>query len=437
MTGDDPESDDGRKYTREGVDQFSAYVEEKTGRGWRKLRRMLNGYEFYVYNPTTDDYVKAYLASGVDFMLNVMSDRLEVKNGDKPPRALSDIDESVLLARLLDYGMHNEGHMRKALHTRAAENRYHPIRQYLDSLRWDGRNHFDGLMQHLDMSSDGARAFWRKFLIGSLAKVLDGKQNFMLVLLGGQGRGKSRLVRWLCPLPHLFNEGPISPDNKDDLILLINNWFWEVAELDSTTRRADRSALKHFVSRERVKVRVPYGRYDIDKPAAASMIGTINADGSGFLSDPTGNRRFAVVHLDDIDWRYETAVNRDQLWAELYTAYLNGEGYELTQAEQEIQREINAEHMVQSPLEELLLQHYEIDVTQGDWYLSTMDILEQLDTLGLRGDQYRNKMELTTVLTKHGLKKERRKNDGIQSRGYAGIRFKTGSITLARGKNDF
>ncbi len=89
--------------------------------------------------------------------------------------------------------------------------------------------------------------------------------------------------------------------------------------------------------------------------------------------------------------------------------------------------------MVQSPLEELLLQHYEIDATQGDWYLSTMDILEQLDTLGLRGDQYRNKLELTTVLTKFGLKKERRRIEGGQSRGYIGIRFKTGALSVSRG----
>lgn len=433
---DDAKSDD-RQYIRDGVDQFSAYVEEKTGRGWRKLRRTLNGYEFYVYASKTEDYVKAYLASGVDFRLNTMSDRLEIVNGLSSSRPLTDIDESVLLARLLDYGMSNEGHMRKALHTRAAENRYHPVQQYLEGLQWDGGAHFDALMHHLDMSSDGAAVFWRKFLIGSIAKILDGRQNFMLVLLGGQGKGKSRLVRWLCPLPHLFNEGPISPDNKDDLILLINNWFWEVAELDSTTRRADRSALKHFVSRERVKVRVPYGRYDIDKPAAASMIGTVNADGSGFLSDPTGNRRFAVIHLDDIDWAYETAVDRAQLWAELYAAWRAGEAWELTRAEQEIQRELNAEHMIQSPLEELLLQNYEIDTTQGDWYMSTMDIMEQLDNLGLRGDQYRNKMELTTVLTKYGLTRERRKVDGVQSRGYTGIRFKTGSIALAEEKSDF
>ena len=109
---------------------------------------------------------------------------------------------------------------------------------------------------------------------------------FWLVLLGAQGKGKSGLAEWLCPVPRLFYEGPINPDDKDSLIRLINNWIWEVAELDSTTKRSERSALKHFISTKTVKVRVPYGQYDTEKPAAASMIGTINEDGTGFLHDP-------------------------------------------------------------------------------------------------------------------------------------------------------
>jgi predicted P-loop ATPase len=62
--------------------------------------------------------------------------------------------------------------------------------------------------------------FWRKWLIGSIAKMLRAQQNYMLVLLGAQGKGKSRLAEWLCPLPQLFYEGPINPDDKDSLIRL-------------------------------------------------------------------------------------------------------------------------------------------------------------------------------------------------------------------------
>ena len=405
--------------TREGVDEFSAYVEEETGRGWRKLRRSLNGYEFLVYGPKTNDYIMAINASGVFLKLNDMSDRIELDDG----RPISDIELSAILNRLRDYDMRDTARMRDAVKEAALRNRYHPVRDYLDGLVWDGECHFDRLMDCLAMSSPAAVVFWRKWLIGSIAKMLAARQNYMLVLLGAQGKGKSRLAEWLCPLPQLFYEGPINPDDKDSLIRLINNWIWEVAELDSTTKRSERSALKHFISTKTVKVRVPYGQYDTEKPAAASMLGTINEDGTGFLHDPTGNRRFAVVHLDAIDWAY-TQINRNQLWAELYEAYLAGETWELTPYEQEIQAEINGGHMMVSPLEELLLQYYEIDKTETERFTPTMEILDRLTALGLKGDQFKQKMELTSILTKMGLKPEQRRHSGKVLRGYRGIWYR-------------
>jgi len=404
---------------RDGVDQFSAYVEEETGRGWRKLRRSLNGYEFLVYGSKTDDFIKAINASGVELKLNDMSDRIELGDG----RPITKIEEAAILNRLRDYDMKDTARMRDAIKEGALRNRYHPVRDYLDGLLWDGECRFDALMRCLSMSSPSAAVFWRKWLIGSVAKMLAARQNYMLVLLGAQGKGKSRLAEWLCPLPHLFYEGPINPDDKDSLIRLINNWIWEVAELDSTTKRSERSALKHFISTRTVKVRVPYGEYDTEKPAAASMIGTINEDGTGFLHDPTGNRRFAVVHLDDIDWSY-AKLDRDQLWAEIYDAYLSGETWELTPHEQEIQAEINGGHMMVSPLEELLLQYYTIDKTETEHFTPTMEILERLTTLGLKGDQFKQKMELTSILTKMGLKPEQKRHSGKVLRGYRGIWYR-------------
>jgi predicted P-loop ATPase len=62
-------------------------------------------------------------------------------------------------------------------------------------------------------------------------------------------------------LPQLFYEGPINPDDKDSLIRLINNWIWEVAELDSTRKRSERSALKHFITDQNIEsARIPFGQ---------------------------------------------------------------------------------------------------------------------------------------------------------------------------------
>jgi predicted P-loop ATPase len=281
----------------------------------------------------------------------------------------------------------------------------------------------------LEMGSELAQVFWRKFLLGSIGKVLTGEQNFMLVLVGPQGKGKSSLARWLCPLGSLFHEGPVKPDNKDDLILLINNWIWEVAELDATTRRADRSALKNFISQVEVEVRVPYGEYPITKLAAASMIGTVNPDGTGFLNDPSGNRRYGVVRLDRIDFSY-TQIDINQLWAQLYAAYKAGESSKLTPHEQEIQNEMNLEHTFQTPLEELFLSYFEYDPSQPDKFMATMDILSALRDIGLEGSQYQNKIELAAVMTKLGLEPTQRRFEGKVKRGYGGVWVEAKKIAL-------
>jgi len=404
---------------RTGLDKWGKYWEELTTRGWKKTEREIEGHKFNISSPDTDDYIVAIAAFGLKLKLNTLSDRMEI-NGREGIRPLSDIDESVIFNRLGDYGMRGEGRMRRAMHQMAVKNSYHPVREYLDGLTWDGKDWFSGLMNKLDMSSKAAPVFWRKFLIGSIAKSLKAQQNYMLVLLGPQGRGKSRLVQWLCPLPKLHHEGPISPDNKDHQIKALEHWLWEVAELDSTTRRSDRSALKHFISQKIISVRVPYGRYAITKPAVASLIGTVNEDGAGFLNDPTGNRRFAVIHLDSIDWSYDE-IDVNQLWAQLYHEYKNGAEWELNQNEKEIQNMINKQHMIKSPLEELFMKHFEYDLSDDDRFMSTMDILEKLGDVGLTGDQFKNKMHLGALLTSLGLKKGKHSTKSGREYGYYGV----------------
>jgi predicted P-loop ATPase len=410
---------------RKGTDAFGDYWEEKTGGGWRKFKRERNGITFITYGSKTDDYINSLAANKINLCLNDMSDRVELQ--DKGP--LTDIQESVIINRLTDCDMKNTEKIRRAMHEASHRNRYHPVRKYLDGLTWDSKDHLTGLLNKLEMTSELAETFWRKFLIGSLAKVLDAQQNFMLVLVGGQGKGKSRLVRWLCPLPELFNEGPVSPDNKDDLLMLLNNWLWEVSELDSTTRRSDRSALKHFISLKNVKVRVPYGRYPIDKAAAASMIGTVNEDGTGFLNDPSGNRRFGVVELAGIDWSYEK-INRDQLWAQLYQMYKDGEPFELTHHEQEVQNQMNLEFTLQTPMEEIFTRHFSYDASQPDRMMTPMEILRCLQNEGLEGNQFQNKIELASLMTKLGIKQTRSRIDGKLARRYCGVWLEVASINI-------
>jgi predicted P-loop ATPase len=241
-------------------------------------------------------------------------------------------------------------------------------------------------------------------------------------------------VRWLASgLPGAHIEGPIRPENKDDLTNLISTWIWEVAELGSTTRRSDREALKHFLTTERVTIRAPYGRHAMTKPALASFIGTVNSEGGGILDDPTGNRRFMVVELESIDWDY-AQVEVNQVWAEAYAAYQAGEEWRLQDDEKQISRQINERYQVHDPVEDMLVQLYEMDPLHLEWVTTTNNILETLHQMGWRLPTPRAEaMVVATALkTMPVVKPASKITDPVskqQVRGYWGMRRRINGVS--------
>jgi len=307
----------------------------------------------------------------------------------------------------------------------ALANGYHPSVEYLQSLEWDGHDHISNLASHFT-DKHGIFDIWiRRWLIGAVARVMGhprGQQNRMLVLDGPQGIGKSHFVRWLArEIPELFYEGPIKTDDKDSDIRLMGVWIWELAELGATFRRSDRESLKFFISKEVVRVRKPYGREDTRRPAMANFIGTINSEG-GFLSDPTGSRRFMISSLTDIKWSYTRNVPVGQLWAQAYALFRKGEGWHLLPDEAKIAAEINELYEIDDPLAEHLLDHYRVDPTKS-WTTPTSEIIKTLKTDGhLSGMTERSaSMSLSGILTKLGAEKERQRVDGKTTRVWRGV----------------
>lgn len=324
------------------------------------------------------DYADVLHSLGYHFRLNVCDDRIEV-NGEP----LSDVLEAVIRAKLRDYGLRFVNIARDAMIADAARNRYHPVRRYLEGLQWDEHDHIAALSDHFQDRYTMFPVFLKRWLVGAIAKAYDAAQNRVLVLDGVQGIGKSHFVRWLAsPLPDLYIEAPIDPSNKDDLIRLMRCWLWEVAELGSTTRKADAEALKHFLTQRQVTIRVPYGHNDLVKPALSSFIGTVNNAG-GILNDPTGNRRFMVSNITALDWSY-TALDPNQVWAQAFTLYRHGEPWELTGQEAQDATAINADYEIEDPLTDLLITRFEIDAAQPSWVTPTYAILDRLHGAGWR-----------------------------------------------------
>lgn len=375
---------------------------------------------------------------GYTFQLNLCGDIVEV-NGEP----LNDIIAARIRNKVRDHGRFPVRAVEDAYVTAAADNAYHPIKDYLNSLEWDGQDHIGALCSYIKSSdaivsyANGSRRrlheiYIQRWLIGAVAKVIAGEQNVMLVLAGGQGVGKSALARWLASgLPRYFVEGPINPEDKDCDVRAMTKFIWEVAELDATTRRSDVSALKSFITKSEVTVRKAYGRHDTTKQSTVSFIGTVNDSSTGFLADETGSRRFLVTHITAIDWGY-TKLDVNQIWAQAVALFHQGESWRLLPEESAAQRATNRDYETKSLLDEWICQWFDLDAGD-DCYLSAAEIVEHLalKSIHLTGSPRAVSMELSQALARLGVQRKRHNNIRVYSN--IAIREKAANLLLEVG----
>ena len=349
------------------------------------------------------EYKQNFTRFGYQFRLNQMNDSVEC-NGMR----MTDIISATIESKMFDADFTSAAGIKRSYTRLASENAYHPIKEWLDGLLWNGQDIFGNLMrcftfEHQQISE---RFFWR-FLVGCVGKVMsDGwQQNVMLILDGIQGIGKSHLSGWLLPSDMLnyFVEGGLEPEHKDTKVRVVSNFLWEVGELQGMTKKADLEALKNIITQRQMNVRLPYGHFDIDKPVTCSFIGTVNESGSGFLNDITGNRRFAVVRVNQLDWQY-SKLDQTQLWAQIYAAYKAGERGTFTAQEKAEQITINAEYDTLSHVAEFFFSEYDIDlVTYQDTWTPIAEIIKNLELSGLsKSNQRMHFMDLAGILTRGG-----------------------------------
>jgi predicted P-loop ATPase len=148
------------------------------------------------------------------------------------------------------------------------------------------------------------------------------KADYIMVLEGKQGIGKTRLIEILGD--PWYADIVIDPHSRDTVDAMIGKWFIEFAEME-VTRRSDAQALKAFITRHTDTVRLAYAKRSIDIPRQCVFIGSINPDAScEYLTDTTGNRRFWPIEIKYLQ-QEKLKEERDQLFAEAVAAYKGGE----------------------------------------------------------------------------------------------------------------
>ncbi len=209
----------------------------------------------------------------------------------------------------------------------ASKFRYHPVRDWLTSLEWDGVKRLDTWLTDYAQVEDNeyTRAVGAKTLMGAVARVIHPGVKFdtMLVLEGGQGIGKSTLVSILGG--EWYDDVSITDSDKDTVDAMRGSWIIEVSEM-VCSKKVETDKLKSFLSKTTDRVRLAYRRNAQDFPRQSIFIGTTNPGaGNMYLKDETGNRRFwPVLCRGDIDTEGIKKV-RAQLFAEAYSRYIKGE----------------------------------------------------------------------------------------------------------------
>lgn len=202
-----------------------------------------------------------------------------------------------------------------------------PILEKIDGTTWEGSDKLTELYEimHIDAADKLSRLLLRKWLIQcycALHNELDNPFSVdeVLVLVGQQGYGKTRLLEKLSLNRLYFGEGMCyDPRNKDSQIQAVSKWIGELGEIGSTLKK-DINAVKAFISLSVDEYRAPYGKTSVKYARKTCFCGSTND--MRFLIDETGNRRFFAVKLPDnkfIDVKSDKfkKFNVLQLWAQI------------------------------------------------------------------------------------------------------------------------
>lgn len=212
----------------------------------------------------------------------------------------------------------------------AMANSYHPVKNYLRSLSWDGVPRIARLVSDYlgAEASELNIALTQLMMRASVARIMEPgcKYDLCIILYGPQGSYKSTLLEVL--FGDWFSSSLSSVDGKEAMEQLRGAWGLELAEL-ATANRASVESTKAFISKTSDRYRAAYARHSEDRRRQCVFFGTTNDP--YFLQDSTGNRRFPIIvvkpELRRVRNVRETLVaDRDQIWAEAVTEYYRHKG---------------------------------------------------------------------------------------------------------------
>lgn len=292
---------------------------------------------------------------------------------NKKDRYLRDADDACLRLYLETRykGTDSKEKAHDAVLSVSTQNAFHPVRDYLNSLEWDGIERVDNLIiDYIGTSNpeDYVRAVTRKTLVAAIARVMNPGCKFdqILTLNGPQGIGKSTLFsklggEWFSDTMSTLN------GDKTAMESLQGVWIMELGELDAM-KKSESSAVKAFTSKTDDFFRSAYAHRKEVHPRQVIFVATTNE--AAFLKDETGGRRWWVVDVtgqsEKKAWDLEQP-EIDQIWAEAMTYYKHHEVYyKLVPELETIARDLQESHREDAPKLGMIQDFLEMRIPE-DW----------------------------------------------------------------------
>jgi len=386
----------------EVMKDFDIEIDEEIDLGWTdKLKYSKGQLQNTIQNAFVilehDQFLKGKLAYNDFANRAIVTDKLPWNREVK--RDWKDEDDSGLRHYIEQtYGLISPNKIFDALVLCFREHAYHPVRDYLNSLTWDGVERVDTLLSNYLGAQDSfyTRAVIRKHLAAAVARILRPgiKYDHMLILAGQQGLGKSSFIRILGN--DWYNDSLTTVQGKEAYEQLQGSWLMEMGEL-TATKKADIEAVKHFLSKNEDIYRVAYGKRTSRFPRQCIFFGTSND--KEFLRDKTGNRRFWPVDVgvqnSNKDIFKHLEKERDQIWAEAKMIYKKGEKLYLEGKELEEAARQQEDHSEESSKTGLILEYLDTFLPDN-WY--ELDMYERRSFI--EGGEFSDSIEATMLRTK-------------------------------------
>jgi predicted P-loop ATPase len=309
------------------------------------------------------------------------------------------------------------GLLMEAVQSISLANKFHPVRDYFDSLTWDKTPRVDTFLSTYFEAKDTpyTRFVSKLMLCAAIKRILHPgiKYDYLVILEGDQGIGKSRGIQALAG--EFFSEITLYEHDKDLIDKMQGKWILEVSELDVFKKR-DVESLKSFLAIGIDRVRMSYARNTSSYPRQCIFLASYNPDGMGYFRDFTGNRRFLPVSCGKVNVS-GIKDNRDQLFAEAmelekeFNLYVPDDIDKDAIAEQEMRLVVDAwEPYIEKWLEDPMKEPEGYFTISDVWSHALNGMMDRIT----RAEQIR----IAHILQKMGFKQKSQRYEGTTRRVY-------------------